>query len=247
MSVPIRLSAYLIIPLLLAAGSFIAMNYLGERFTGDPLVQGVMFSISLLLGLLPALLYRFFVHSQMQDGFAHMDDGRVLLPHELGIAAVVGDRIHHWQSFEQSLQTTVRLHGAMADLLVSIRVNLTLWPDIKGKELAKHFDEATPLLERAIADCLYRASCMDDGFALALDGSTLLNEDDERVLKSKFLSALELLTIKGVFFPHDAAGIYIDRSVTKEKHAPECSDAADELHEDELLLDNTLLKSAGMA
>lgn len=247
MSVSIRLSAYLILPLLLSVSSFATMNFLGERFADDLLVQGIMLSISLLLGLLPILLYHFFVHSQLQQGFAHMDNGSVLLPNELGLAAVVGDRVVHWQSFEQTLNTTVRLHGTKADLRVSISVILTLWPDRHGKKLARHLDEAIPLLERSIQECLYSASCMDDGFSLALDGSTLLNEDDERVLKSKFLSALEMLEIKGVFFPHDASGIHIDRNVKKEKPAPEAPAAKDDILDEDLLLDDDLLKSAGMA
>lgn len=242
MSVSIRLSAYLFLPLMVGTTSFFTMKYLGGTNSDSALMTGIMLGITLLLGLLPSLLYRSFIQGQLQQGFAHMDDGSVLLPDELGIGAILGDRIQYWQSYEHLLSTTVRLHGSKADLLVGLRINLTLWPDKHGKELAKNFDESLPLLERSIQECLYGASLMDDGFALALDGSTLLNEDDERVLKSKFLSALEMLAIEGVFFPHDAAGIHIDRNVKKEKHASVVSTAAEE----DLRLDENLLKRAGM-
>jgi hypothetical protein len=247
MPLHIRLIAYAAIPVLFSSGSFLVMRSLIQSVAETPLVLGIVFSISLLLGLLPALLFRLFVHSQLQQGFAHMDDGSVRLPGELGIAELAGNRIRHWQAFEQRLSTTVRLHGRGADLLVSIHLNMTLIPDEHGRELAKHIDEALPLLEQTIQECLYSASRMDDGLAKALDGSALLNEEDERVLKSKFLCALETLTIDGIFFPHEAAGIQIERSVTRDRHLTESAEPPDEFKDEDLLLDETLLKGAGIA
>jgi hypothetical protein len=246
MSASIRLSAYLFLPLLLSTGSFLALHALGNGIDKTPVVLGVMLTISLLLGLIPALLFRFFVHNQLRQGFAHMADGSVKLPHELGIRELAGDRIRHWQSYEQQLSTTVRLHGPDADLLVNLLLNLTLIPDEQGKQLAQHLDEALPLLERTVQECLYDASRMDVGLASALDGSTLLNEEDDRVLKSKFLCALETLSIEGVFFPHAASGIHIDRNVSKERHAVEATKPSEELEEGDLVLDDSLLESAGM-
>lgn len=249
MSAKTRLFAYLFLPLLLAISSFLAMSSIGDNVANSTLALGVMLSISLLLGLIPILLYRFFVHSQLLPGFACMHDGRVLLPNELEIAEVIGgDRINYWQAFDQSLSTTVRLHGTTADLLVNIHLKMTLWQDECGKELAVHIDEVLPLLEERIQESLYKASQMDDGFAAALDGSILLNEEDERVLKSKFLSALETLAIDGIYFPHEASGIHVDRNVKKIMHPTKSADASGELFDEaDLLLDDALLKSAGIA
>lgn len=246
MSVAIRLIAYLLLPLLLATGSFLVMRTLPGGAGETPLVLGVTLAISLLLGLLPALLFRFFVHGQLRQGFAHMEDGSVRLPGELGIADLAGERIRHWQPFEQLLSTTVRLHGIGVDLLVEIHLDLTLVPDEHGRKLARHFDAALPLLEQSIQECLYYASLNDDGLAMGLDGSTLLNEEDERVLKSKFLCALETLAIEGVFFPHEAAGIRIDHRVKRERQKSPPATPPDEFDDQDLLLDETLLKSAGV-
>lgn len=247
MPLSIRLSAYLVLPLLLAGTSFQLMDTLADAYEENlPLLIRV--GMALLPGLLPIALYRVFIHRRLQSGFACLDDGRVMLPRELQLAMVLGKHIVRWQPFTLPLNTTVRLHGDDEELLVQIRVFLTIPPDKAGKQVVQQLDAVLTLVEVSIQEALYSASLEDAYLGRGLNGSTPRNDEDERLLKSKFLSAMEMLTIEGIAFPHDAAGIEIDHNVRKERivgSAPQ--PPADDTGTDDLQLDPALLKTLGMA
>lgn len=242
-----RLSAYLLLPMLLGGGAYVVMIALPVSHGETLPAQAVMVVIALLLGILPVVLYRFFIHAQLRSGFACLDDGRLLLPKELQPAMVLNKRIVRWQLFEQAIDTTVRLHGEGEELLVNICVTLTISPDEAGKHVVHQLDAALALVEKAIQESLYNASLEDKDIGRSLDGSTQLNEGDERVLKSKFLSAMEQMVIEGIYFPHDASGIEIDHLVHKQPLVECKAQLPDEMDApDTLQLDQALLKTLGV-
>lgn len=252
MSVTTRLLFYLVLPLLLGGGSLALMSLTLENLGENPSAFAGIGLIALLLAMLPAAFYHFFIHSQLQHGFARMQDGSIYLPGELTLGALLTDRIDTWIPFQHQLRTSVCLQGHNEKLFVKLSLNIELTADKWGKRMAKHLDKALTQLEQTVQHALYTASQMDREMAYSLDGSILLNEDDERVLKSKFLSAMETIVIHGVHFPGNASGIHIERNVRKvPQNIPmaalsNSSREEGELADDELELDEGLLRSLGV-
>ena len=241
----IRLTFYLLLPLILGGGGLILMWLIAGAQTAYPPVLALLGTIALLLALLPMLFFRFFIHSQIQQGFARLSNGQIKLPNELKVGTLLGDQVESWMPTEQIVQTTVCLHGIQERLHVDIEVTIHLSPDRTGKLFAAQISKAMPQLEKNIQHAIYSASRMDPAMAFSLNGSTLLNEDDEAVLKSKFLSALETISIQGISFPVDTRGLRIHRNVRKERIKANASQPHEE--DLDLHLDGDLLKSLGVS
>jgi len=248
MSTSIRLSFNLLLPLLFGSASFAALYLLTRNFGENSTVYAGIGAISLLLAALPVAVYRLFIKSQIQTGFAQLEDGNIFLPEELQLGPLLKGSIENWLPYEHTLHTTVCLQGKDERIFVTLNLNLTLSADHDGKRIAKHLDKALSQLEQAVQHTLYNASQMDPDMANSLNGSVLLNEDDEAVLKSKFLSALEMIELRGVSFPVTTDGIHLNRNVRKEKiELPAArQDADDWPDEDDLMLNDDLLKSLGV-
>jgi hypothetical protein len=246
----IQLSFNLLLPLLFGGGSFALLNLFSDQFGRNAAVYIGMGTITLLLTLLPVIIYRLILKSQIQEGFALLNDGTVHLPEELSLRALLSDAIEGWIPFSHSIQTIACLVGKKERIFVTLELDFTLEANQDGKQFAEHIDQAVPQLEQVIQHCFFKASQVDPDMANSLDGSVLLNEDDEAVLKSKFLSALELIDIQGVHFPVSATGIRLNRSVRKEtiQQPVSIDPIADELPDDEdLMLNDELLKSLGVS
>ncbi|MGM0594709.1 MAG: hypothetical protein ACQETD_09250 [Pseudomonadota bacterium] len=249
MSLTTRLLFYLILPLTLGGGSLITMYQLVQQFGGGAVVLAGIVIIALLLALLPIALFRILILGQLQEGFALLDSGEVSLPEEVALNALLGDRIVHWVPYHHTLRTTVCLHGEQERIFVNIAVTLTLHHSKQGKKLAKQLEKVLPRLEQTVQQALYNASKMDPDMAHSLSGSVLLNEDDERTLKSKFLSALEMVAINGVDFPLLAEDLQIDRNVQRKAlpRPPQDKQSVQEGDELELSLDDSLLDELGLS
>lgn len=249
MSKTIQLSFNLFLPLLFGGSSFALLLLFSDHFGRNTAVYIGIGTITLLLTLLPVIIYRLILKSQIQEGFALLNDGTVHLAEELSLRALLSDAIEGWIPYSHSLQTIACLEGKKERIFVTLGLDFTLDANQYGKQFAEQIDQAIPQLEQAIQHSFFKASQIDPDMANSLDGSMLLNEDDEAVLKSKFLSALELIDIKGVNFPLTATGIRLNRNVRKETIQQPVSPAtvADELPgEEELMLNDELLKSLGV-
>lgn len=235
---------YLVLPLLFACtGLGIMWLIVGHHLQHLP-AQALVGSITLLLALLPILFFRYFVHSQLQQGFARLNNDQIKLPEELSLGSLLGDQIDSWIPANQLVETTTCLYGENEHLYVKITVHISISADKYGKHFVEGLDKNIPLLIKKIQHAIYSASRMDPDMVMSLNGSTLLNEDDEAVLRSKFLSALETIAIQGVTFPVDTDGIHIDRQVRKEKL--QSIKTADQEEKLDLTLDDSLLRSLGV-
>lgn len=248
MSKTIRLSFNLLLPLLLGSGSFALLFLLTRQFGQNSAVYIGIGTISVLLAALPIAIYRLLLKGQMQQGFAQLNSGQFCLPDEIPLSALLTDAIDIWIPYSQTMQTTACLQGVNERIFVELNLDFTLAADNYGKQIVEHLDEALSQLEQAVQHILYKSSQLDPDMAGSLDGSVLLNEEDEAVLKSKFLSALDMIAIRGVSFPVTTDGIRLNRNVRKEPMAPTLRPGDDNLpDEDELKLNDDLLQSLGMA
>lgn len=251
MSATNHLLFYIAIPLLLGGGSLALMRLTDGNAGGGAAAEIIIASIALLLAVLPAIFYRLFIQSQLQQGFARLADGELRLPDELAIGDLLSDRIDSWVPYHHSLKVSVCLQGHNEKIHVQLRLRLEFTADQWGKSIARHLDKVLPHLQQTVQHRLYIASQMDRELACSLDGSKLLNEDEERVLRSKFLSALETIQLQGVHFPTVTSGIDIDRNVRKVPQKLPMSTLSnsaldDEFDTDALELDDTLLKELGI-
>ena len=79
-----------------------------------------------------------------------------------------------------------------------------------------------------------------------LSKRTLLNEEDEKVLRSKFLSALEVQPLESITLPLDTDSLTINRETHSRPIAPSPLSHSRELDESALHLNQDLVEQLGL-
>lgn len=232
-----RLTAYILLPLLLSP-SYWLFHRLGAGALDEDPLQAASTLLTLLLAALPPLTFRFIICSQLKEGFALLRDGRVVLPSELRIADVLGHRITAWKLFRQHMETEVCLQGEGELLYVRLGFDFTLHPNELGKGFIQHLQHNMTIFEAWVQRVIYLASTRDSEMAHHVGPETLLNEEDERILRRKFLYALRSEPLQSVLLPASSSEIRLKREVRRREKIASV--------EEELKLDSALLQQLGL-
>lgn len=244
-----RLIANLLLPLLLFCGSYLLLYRLGEGLLEEIALQTSAIGISLLLAVLPPLAFNFIIRSQIKNGFALMQNGKIVIPGEITLAEILGNQITAWKLFKQHLDTEVCLQGKGELVYVKLGLSFQIPANEQGKRFVKHFKTNITIFEAWVQRAIFISSAMDRELAHSLARGALMNEEDEQTLRSKFLSALEAHPLKSVELPVNSAGLTVNRKVrVVSKIAPVTASAldSDQQLEDSLSLDSALLEELGL-
>jgi hypothetical protein len=247
MSLLSRLIANLLLPLLLFISGYLLLFTLGEGLISTPTLYVVAILIALLLAALPPLLFTLLIRSQLQKGFALLKDGDIVTHEEITLGMILGNRITAWRLYQQHLSTEVCLQGSDELIYVQMDLKFQIPATDKGKQFIKHFKHNITVFEAWVQRAIYLASLQDRELVEILPADVLLNEDDERVLRSKFLSALEAQPLESIRLPLDTSSLTVNRRVRcKPKADSPLSTPPAELTEEQLSLDSELVAQLGL-
>lgn len=243
-----RLIANLLLPLLFFCGGYLLLYQLGENLISKQLLQPIAITIALLLASIPAVAFAFLIRSQLKPGFALLKNGNVVLLGEITLEMVLTHRITAWKLYQQHLDTEVCLQGNNELIYVKMGLDFQIPANARGKQFIKHYSNNMAIFEAWVQRAIYIASLQDRELVHILPDSVLLNEEDERVLRSKFLSALETQPLKSVRLPLDTSGIRIDRQIRTRANAspPLIANDQEILPDDALSLDQKLIQDLGL-
>lgn len=243
-----RLTANILLPLIFFSIGYQLIYMLGEDLISNKLLQLISFGIALLLALLPIAIFSFLIRSQLKQGFARLKNGKIVPLGEITLDMVLTHRIMDWQLYQQHLDTEVCLQGDRELIYVRMGLNFRIPSSKRGKQFVKHYDNSMKIFEAWVQRAIYIASLRDREMVQLLPKDILLNEEDERVLRSKFLSALEAQPLESVRLPLDTDGITIDRQIRKRTRTsnPLIKVDQDVLLENALNLDEKLIHDLGL-
>lgn len=234
-----RLIAHLLLPLLLLGIGYLLFYRLGEGVLDELSLRATAITLSALLAAIPPLLFRFLILSQLKEGFALLQDGRVVTPTELSLSDVLGHRITAWMLFQQHLDTEICLQGDGELLYIPLGLDFSIPANQHGKAFIRHYQHNMTQFEAWLQRTLFIASCRDREMASSLGENTLLNEEDERILRHKFLRALRAQPQESVLLPLTSSCIQLNRDICRREKLP--------AQEGELDLDRELLHELGIA
>lgn len=249
MTLQSRLSAYILLPLLLFCGSYLLLYQLGEGLLEEMALQATAIGLSALLALLPPIAFGFIIRSQIKNGFALMRSGRIVIPGEITLAEILSDQVTAWKLFQQHLNTEVCLQGESELVYVQLGLGFTIPATEQGKKFVRHFKTNRTVFEAWVQRAIYLSSAMDRELAHSLASGALMNEEDEQTLRSKFLSALEAHPLRSVELPVDTAGLSVNRKVRvvrKVTPATASNRSEEQQLEDDLSFDTSLLEELGL-
>jgi len=233
-----RLTAYLLLPLLSLVAGYLLFYRLGEGLLHEFALHGIAITLALLLAALPPLLFHFVIRSQLKEGFALLKDGQVVTPTEITLTDILGHRIVAWKLFRQHLDTEVCLQGDGELLYIKLGFDFSIPATEAGKRFVRHYQHNMTVFEAWVQRSIYVASCQDREMATHLEQETLLNEEDEKMLRHKFIYALRAQPLRSLSLPASSREIRLNREIRRrEKQVSP---------EEELDLDTTLLLQLGL-
>lgn len=247
MSLQSRLIAYFLLPLLFFWCGYLLLYGLGEGLVPPLLLQTVAIGIALLLGSLPLIVFSFLIRSQLKPGFALLRNGDIVTLGEITLGMILGNRITAWRLYLQHLDTEVCLQGDGELVYVKMGLDFEIPPSKRGKQFIKHYSHNVTVFEAWVQRAIYLASLQDKELLQILPDNVLLNEEDERVLRSKFLSALEAQPLDSIKLPLDTASLTVNRKLRiRPTSAPALNHDSQELSDEELNLDQKLINELGL-
>ena len=243
-----RIIANALLPLLFFSCSYLLLYHLGEGLLDEILLQGVSIGISTLLAVLSPAAFHFLIRSQIQEGFALLSDSTVVLPNEITLDMVLGNRITAWRPFQHHLNTEVCLQGEGELVYVQLGLDFRIPANEHGKRFIKHFKNNITVFEAWVQRAIFLASAYDRELTHSFASGALMNEEDEAALRSKFLSAMETQPLRSVELPVDTSDLTISRKVRVRKKQATInvtSQASEQELDEDLSLDDTLLSELG--
>ncbi len=217
MTLPSRLIANLLLPLLLLHGGYLLFYYLGEGLLEELVLQIIAFVLAMLLAILPPVAFSFLIRSQIKEGFALLKNGKVVTPGEITLPDVIGHQITAWKPFAQRLDTEICLQGEGNVFYVQLELNFYIPANERGKEFVIHFKTNIAVFEAWVQRSIFRASQLDSELLQSLHEEHLLNEADEQLLRQKFLNALESRLLLGIKLPTSPNSLKINRQLRKKQ------------------------------
>lgn len=243
MTVVSRLIINVLLPLLLLSGGYLLLYGLGQGIISEAPLQTLSIGLSALIAALPPLAFRLIVRNQIKRGFALLKSGKVVLPNEITLFDVLGDRITAWKLFQQHLNTEACLQGEGMMIYVQLGLDFYIPANERGKQFIKHYKTNMTIFEAWVQRAIFLASLQDRELVHILPDEVLLNEDDEQVLRSKFLSALEDQPLESLILPIDTSAITVNRQV---RTIPIIRNDSNQPIEENLDLDQKLLHELGL-
>ena len=220
MTLPSRLIANLLLPLLFLRVGYLLLYHLGDGLVEENVLQVIAIGLAMLLAVLPPIVFSVLIRSQIKEGFALLKNGKVVTPDEITLPDVIGYQITAWKPFEQHLDTEICLQGEGEILYVQLGLDFYIPANELGKEFVRHFQTNIVVFEAWVQRSIFRASQLDPELLHSLHEECLLNEADEQRLRQKFLTALQSRLLLGVKLPTTPSGLKINRQVRKKQASP---------------------------
>lgn len=243
-----RIIANILLPIGFFVSGYMLFFTLGRGLVDELTLYGVAIGLALLLAAIPPLAFHFIIRSQIKEGFALLSSNRIVLPNEITLAHVLSGRITAWKLFEQHLETVICLQSDDELVYVDMGLDFCIPANERGKQFVKHYKTNMTVFEAWVQRTIYLASARDQELAHNLSIKALMNEDDERTLRSKLLSSMEAKELRSVELPVDTDGLTVNREVKVRKRNMNSvtSDSSSGIELDESLeLDSDLLSDLG--
>lgn len=246
MTLTSRIIANLLLPLLFFWCSYLLFYWLGEGLIPPLPLQIISIVIALLIGSLPLLIFSFLIRSQIKPGFALLKNGDIVTQGEITLDMVLTGRITAWKLYQQHLDTEVCLQGNGELVYMKMGLDFQVAPNERGKQFIKHYKHNVSVFEAWVQRAIYLASQQDKDLLHMLSERTLLNEEDEKVLRSKFLSALEAQPLESIALPLDTDLLTINRETLSRPTPSPSKHSEEELNEKALHLNQELIQQLGL-
>jgi hypothetical protein len=234
----LRFIANILLPVLLFGGGYLLFHWLGRGVVDAFELQVMAISLAALLAALPPVAFSYIIQSQIREGFALLRGGAIATPNEITLNDVLTHRITAWKPFRQHLTTEVCLQGEGELLYVTLGFDFTIPANEGGKRFVQHFAHNMTVFEAWVQRSIYEASCHDREMAANLDEATLLNEEDERILRHKFIYALRAQPLRSLQLPTSSRDIHLRREIRRREKVPGPGEQLD--------LDTLLLQQLGL-
>ena len=228
MTLPSRIIANALLPLLFFWCGYLLLYHLGEGLLEAVPLQVVVGGLSILLAVLPPIAFSFLIRSQIREGFALLKNGKVVTPGEITLPDVIGHQITAWKPFAQRLDTEICLQGEGDVFYVQLGLDFYIPANERGKEFVRHFKTNIAVFEAWVQRSIFRASQLDPQLLHSLHEECLLNEADEQLLRRKFLKALESRLLLAVKLPVSSSGLKINRQVRRKQSPAATTPCPDE-------------------
>ncbi len=212
-----RIIANALLPLLFLSGSYQLLYHLGEGLLEETILQMIAFGLAMLLAALPPIAFNVLIRSQIREGFALLKNGNVVTPAEITLPDVISHQITAWKPFQQHLDTELCLQGEKEIFYVQLGLDFYIPANERGKEFVRHYKTNIVIFEAWVQRSIFRASQLDPELLASLHEDCLLNEEDEQLLRRKFLNALESRLLLGVKLPTSPSNLNINRQVRKNR------------------------------
>lgn len=216
-----RLIANILLPLLFFCCGYVLLYRLGEGLLEETLLQSIAIGLSALLAILPPLAFGSIIRSQVKEGFALLKNGNIVTLGEITITDVLGEQITAWKLFQQQLKTEACLQGEKELVYVQLVLDFHIPNNQSGKEFVKNYKNNMIFFDAWIQRTIFLASIQNRELAHSLASGAMMNEEDERVLRRKFLSALKSQPLNGIELPTDISGISVNRQVRVKQQTSE--------------------------
>lgn len=211
MTLTSRLIANFLLPLLFFSCSYLLLYWLGSGLLAPLTLLLVTIPISMLVGSLPLIIFSTHLRSQLKPGFALLKNGEIVTLGEITLGMILGNQITAWKLYEQHLDTEVCLQGEGELVYMKMGLDFEVAPNQHGKQFIKHYRHNICVFEAWVQRAIYLASLKDRELLQLLPKEVLLNEEDEKVLRSKFLSALEAQPMESIKLPIGTDALTINR------------------------------------
>lgn len=245
-----RFIANALLPLLFFYTGYLLLYRAGNNIIPELPLKLFVISIALLLASLPPITFSFLIRSQLKKGFALLKNGNIVTLSEITLDMVITNRIKAWKLYQQHLDTEVCLQGENELIYVELGLDFQLPPNDRGKQFVRHYNNNIAIFEAWVQRAIYLASLQDKELVQLIPKEVLLNEEDERVLRSKFLSALEAQPLESIRLPLDTNSLTVNRKVRKRakanSHRPISHHDLEHPSTEALKLDPQLLHELGL-
>lgn len=212
-----RIIANILLPISFFGGGYMLLFSLGQGLVDEPTLYAAAIGLALLLAAIPPLAFHYIIRSQLKEGFALLSNNTIVLPHEITLANVLSGRIKAWKLFEQHLDTVICLQSDDELVYVDMGLDFCIPANERGKQFVKHYKTNMTVFEAWVQRTIYLASARDPEIGHNLSIKALMNEDDERDLRSKLLSSMEAKELRSVELPIDTDGLSVNREVRVRK------------------------------
>jgi len=207
----IELFLNLLLPLFGGGMTFGLLQYIGGTHVANAELQSLITIISLLVAMALSVIPRHLIQAEIQDGIAHLKNGKFLFSEELTIRSLLHGEIKSWIPFNQPLHTSICIAGPHDWRYLDVSIERHITKNSKGKIIAANIDKLYPILEQRVQRLIYSASIVDPSYSEFFAENQLMNDEDIFTFMSKLLSTIESDTIPGIEYGFEVSSITVDQ------------------------------------